>query len=411
MKALVWLLLGSLGVPTAAFAQARLDVAVLTAPEVELPAFSAIAVAEFAGYKPREMEGFLKSALSDPARRVGKESSHHGFATVGPDHFRLVEREKLASVLSEIDLGQSGLVSEADRRRLGDLTGAALLLTGKVSRPEKTEEYTTYEYVEDDVKKTGHCFRRQVEVEVLARVIDIQTGEIIHAPTESGMRSDSHCDPNKSTALSGTKSVDHLAGRVMRRLGYRLANEVSPAWQRVVVPLAGGRSTREGLQIMRRENDVMKAGRWMIAHSEKETYDDALQYNAAVFLAFARQFERSREKLNSARAIKDTPMYRNFGEQLNQLEANNSRLAAMGIPVEPLKMVSERAKQRLTAEKVQVKGGPGRREPVYAEPGSGGIVVQVPGRMNLVVLERQVGWVKVRTFDGKEGWIDESRVK
>ena len=90
--------------------------------------------------------------------------------------FKMVEREKLASVLDEQDLADSGRISKKTGAQIGKLTGAKYIVTGSLSA------------FETDVKGTGGgvSFRginlggkkEDAYLAVDLRVIDTTTGEI-----------------------------------------------------------------------------------------------------------------------------------------------------------------------------------------------------------------------------------------
>ncbi|MEO8382932.1 MAG: CsgG/HfaB family protein [Acidobacteriota bacterium] len=94
----------------------------------------------------------------------------------GTGKFKMVEREKLAAILDEQDLADSGRVSKKTGAQLGKLTGAKYIVTGSLSA------------FESDVKGTGGgvSFRgislggkkEDAYLAVDLRVIDTTTGEI-----------------------------------------------------------------------------------------------------------------------------------------------------------------------------------------------------------------------------------------
>jgi curli biogenesis system outer membrane secretion channel CsgG len=94
----------------------------------------------------------------------------------GTGQFKMVEREKLAAVLDEQDLADSGRVNKKTGAKIGKLTGAQYIVTGALSS------------FETDVKGTGGgvSFRgisvggkkEDAYLAIDLRVIDTTTGEI-----------------------------------------------------------------------------------------------------------------------------------------------------------------------------------------------------------------------------------------
>jgi curli biogenesis system outer membrane secretion channel CsgG len=101
------------------------------------------------------------------------------------DVFTVVERRKLAAVLEEQDLAQSGRLKPGEGARIGQLTGAQYLVMGTISAYEDNE--TT------EVSGGGMFRRSKVEnvsggayLAVDLRVVDTTTGEVAFARTVEG---------------------------------------------------------------------------------------------------------------------------------------------------------------------------------------------------------------------------------
>jgi curli biogenesis system outer membrane secretion channel CsgG len=101
--------------------------------------------------------------------------------------FKMVEREKLAAVLDEQDLADSGRIKKGTGAKIGKLTGAKYIVTGSLSA------------YEEDVASTGGglSFRgisvggkkESAYLAVDLRVIDTTTGEIEFTRTVEGRSS------------------------------------------------------------------------------------------------------------------------------------------------------------------------------------------------------------------------------
>ena len=99
---------------------------------------------------------------------------------LGTGVFKVVERKKLNSVLSEQDLGASGRVSKNSAAKMGKITGAQYLITGSVSNFEASGS-----------KGGGFSFKgislggkkSTVSMGIDIRVINATTGEVEYART------------------------------------------------------------------------------------------------------------------------------------------------------------------------------------------------------------------------------------
>ena len=94
----------------------------------------------------------------------------------GTNKFKMVEREKLSAVLDEQDLADSGRVNKKTGAKIGKLTGAQYIVTGKLTAFE-----TDVKGTDGGVSFRGISLGGKKEDAYLAvdlRVIDTTTGEI-----------------------------------------------------------------------------------------------------------------------------------------------------------------------------------------------------------------------------------------
>lgn len=87
--------------------------------------------------------------------------------------FRVIERQKLESIMEEMKLGMTGLTDSATTREVGKMAGAQAIL------------FANFASVSYNAKKNSTFFARDVkeEVETImdARLVDMETGEILAA--------------------------------------------------------------------------------------------------------------------------------------------------------------------------------------------------------------------------------------
>ncbi len=100
------------------------------------------------------------------------------------DAFRVVERNKLDAVLQEQDLGASGRVSSRSAAKIGKLTGAQYLITGKVSDYSENSSGSGGGISFKGISLGGK--RKKSYIAIDLRVIDANTGEIVHSRTVEG---------------------------------------------------------------------------------------------------------------------------------------------------------------------------------------------------------------------------------
>ncbi|HMV67577.1 MAG TPA: CsgG/HfaB family protein [Myxococcota bacterium] len=405
-------LLGALLCPLSAWAlPADIELAFLAPPRNPMPGVTSLGVIGIGGFQGRAMEDAIVTALVDRNRGLpsGTRLLDDGSIKAWPNFYPVVERARLAAVINEQELGQSGLVDDGARASLGQLMGAGLLLTGTVGQPTFEEEWTT---TTTTVVKDGtsyqvvlQCLDRTVHVGFAARTIDATTGQIAQAPSYRRDLGDRACKPSRGDAEAAVASVDALALRAFPGLALAAANDIAPYWRLTKLDADRNKSTSEGLDVFRKENDLVGAAGWFLAQSEANAYDEWVRFHAAVFLTATLHFEEAHAHLDAARAINPRPVYAHFADTLSRLESDFQVLRSLGVPVEPL--VLRPTTRALDA--VTVKGS--KAVPVVGAPGGAEVVVQVPGGMTLTVVQREGEWIEVRTFDGKQGWIAASAVR
>lgn len=153
------------------------------------------------------------------------------------NHFSIIEREKINRVLEEQNMGMSGVMDEATAVEIGKILGVDAMIFGEVTQYEippdkeitkkvKKKKFTgKYRTVEKKDKKSGKTkkvkekiyedvwvdethFVRQGDVAVNFRVVDVKTGKLLAAYSDS--KSYNSQDDKKSFLEIITESPDKL---------------------------------------------------------------------------------------------------------------------------------------------------------------------------------------------------------
>lgn len=406
-----------LAAPSAALAApVELDFAFLVPPPLDLAGYSTLGVSGIDGFESTRVEDAIVAALLDDSRGLPE-----GVRLEGADgfearanHFPVVERSRLSTVLGEQDLG--GAISEETRARLGEVMGAGILITGTSLPPTAADAWSTKtvsKKVGDDwVKVNQHCLTRTVEVTLNLRALDATTGQILLAESVANAGAMESCAGSQDEAVAVMAAPAAIALELLPPLGYAVANQVAPRW--VIEQFRGERNkdTKEGIKLLKKERDLAAAAVEFRDGAQGDAYNDWLQYHAALTLAVGFHFDAAAEHLAAARAIKDRPPFRKLDERLGELRAHFDTLSDWGLPLAPIELGGAAASAAADAvETVRVKGNRKARVALTTEPGGGATVVEVPGAMTLTVLESRDGYVFVQTFDGKEGWLASDDVK
>ncbi|MGH7451049.1 MAG: CsgG/HfaB family protein, partial [bacterium] len=115
--------------------------------------------------------------------------------------FGVVERTRLQQVMSELQLGQSGVVNEAQAAQVGKLLGVDAIIAGNLS--VSFEDRWVKEDRED--KKKGKyqvdCNKRTANVSATIRIIKVETGQVIGSKQSSYKQDPQKCKDNSGSDL------------------------------------------------------------------------------------------------------------------------------------------------------------------------------------------------------------------
>ena len=143
---------------------------------------------------------------SSTASQLGDALSNELSAT---GNFKVVERQKLQSVLSEQELAEAGLVKKTTRAKTGQLTGAQYVVLGRVTSFEEGVSKKS------GGNQTSGCFmgicagggeqKSEVEayVSIDLRVVDTTTGEVAYSRTIEGRATDKAQASSNSIGIFG----------------------------------------------------------------------------------------------------------------------------------------------------------------------------------------------------------------
>lgn len=135
-----------------------------------------------------------------------------GNALINSGTFMVVEREKMASLVKEINFNASGLVNQKSAVAMGNMSGAAYIMTGRVvSADVKTTNFSGY----------GVSTKKSIyQLKVTTRIIDTATGAAIFSSSDTV--EDELQDTNHTYASDGD-----VFANLAEQLSYQIAEKVS----------------------------------------------------------------------------------------------------------------------------------------------------------------------------------------
>ena len=175
-----------------------------------------------------------KIAVSEFANdRVGLsykiETKLSKFRIDNKSFFTVVSRNDLKKILAEQKLQNSGLVSDENIVKVGELIGAQAIISGHVS-PATQQDSNFYEErlrcANSKCSKLEayavRCMKRVVGLSAELRVVDITKGDIIYAQNLSKHATFKHCLDDSRAIPSREMAAQNLAQRIANDFTYKL---------------------------------------------------------------------------------------------------------------------------------------------------------------------------------------------
>jgi hypothetical protein len=229
--------------PTVVYKKAR--VFVLVPPEQILPGVKKLAVLDFAGQGAdgRSLADVLTSRLFEKQRGV------QGFRTGGvfgigghtqegktlqqgafTDVFALIERSRLAQVLQEQRLAQSGVLDAAQAAQVGKVLGVDAIVVGTLSfsvTDQPLREEHRYTVNKRQYTRSVSCVNREGLMKVHARVVSAESGQVLGSVDRPLPVKSKHCDDEEG----GLPTGQSVAEASSHDLAEAIANYLAPHFE------------------------------------------------------------------------------------------------------------------------------------------------------------------------------------
>lgn len=399
---------------------------ILEPPEQTLIGIKKIAVMDFNGSYGRVVSDYLISALLEKGRGIttikgglfSKDKEGKTYQNGAQTNiFTIVERSRLEQVLGEQSLGKSGVIDETQAASLGKVLGVDAIIVGTVSpiadQTTTREEVSVYRN-DQWIKTMGDCVTNKVSVETRMRIINVNNGQIIGTKESSYKNADKKC----ADELGQLASVEDLIKQCVQASVYNdFVNYIAPRfvlWEFELKKI----KVDQYEDLSDKAIDAFESGNFDNAYViyasilKEDTYNDVAHYNVAVINEIVGNFQEAQDEYQSALNIRQDEDYTKALNHCQATNAFNNNLKALGVIITPHKFsVSEEKMKSTTAAKIKLKGGSGDRITLRLTPEtSGAVVVKVPGGIELELVEKSGSWYKVKTFDGKIGFINKDDI-
>lgn len=170
-----------------------------------------------------------------------------------------MERRRLDSLLSEMKLGETGLLDRSTVANLGKMVGAAGVYNGELTRAETADQsYTEPRSIcaQREIKRdkkgntyeggcalwsntTAQCTARTANVAFSVRLVRIETGEIVYSATHDGQVKSSSCREPATGEQKPIKSAQQLLIDAKEIALSRFRRDIAPIARMRAIELLG----------------------------------------------------------------------------------------------------------------------------------------------------------------------------
>jgi Curli production assembly/transport component CsgG len=330
--------------------------------------------------------------------------------------FGVVERTRLQQVMNELQLGQSGVVNEAQAAQVGKLLGVDAIIAGNLS--VSCDDRWVKEDRED--KKKGKyqvdCNKRTANVSATIRIIKVETGQVIGSKQSSHKEEPKKCSDNYGNDLPAPEAT---VDECLKNVAEELADYFAPHFELQKLEFAklegdDYKRFHETAKDALDRYDIDTAFLQYAAVAEQDPYNHAAQFNLGVLYDAVGDYKHAQEKYNMAAKLKSKEGdYIKAQSRVAKQVAFWDDLNALGIFIQERKFeVSTEQVQAAAIPKIQVTGSGSDRFEIKAEPNRASqTLVKVPGEIELDLVQDAGDWFKVKLLDGREGFISKRNAK
>ena len=405
---------------------------VLVPPEQILPGVKKLAVLDFTG------EGADGHSFADAvtARLFEKQRGIEDIKTGGmfgvgghmqegktlqqgafTDVFALIERSRLAQVLQEQRLGQSGVLDEAQAAQVGKVLGVDAIVVGTVSNSvtdQHVREEHTYTQNKHQYTRTVSCVNREGLMKARIRIVSAQSGQVLGSVDRPLPVKSKHCDDEEG-GLPTEQSVAEESGRA---LADAVANYLAPHFELREFELEKIRNKQfEGLG--ERAAEFAEALRVDEAYAiyksihDQDAYSPEVLVDLGILNEVVGNWRQAKEFYDQAFQLKKSDDHKRGLDRMTRSLSFRDALAQLGVVIqEHTFAAASEDVARATANMVEIRGGGEDRIPIRALPDDHSeVVASVPGGVTFQVVREEGNCFRIKLLNGKEGYVQKDKVK
>lgn len=304
---------------------------------------------------------------------------------------------------------EEGLTTKVFNKVVRGSSGADALISGTMETvgPDDSQ-YTAKKIIYNaKMEKVGEkevrCVKRKAALTARMTVTKAEDGSILHSDSATGDWEDSRCEGDSKTLLSGSD----IFNRIAKTLAPKLADKIIPHCAVAKISLQKDKRTKKiNKLVKKRQYD--EAGSMYKTVLKGDDYNYAANFNIGVLNEAFGNYDEALKYYRKAEAIKSNKDNTRAMERVEKRQDEVERLKGYGMSVAP--HVFGQGSGRLV--KQVTKGKNKDRWEVYEKPENGSAVTfRIPGGMAVSLTGVEGGFLKIKTFDDREGWILKENVK
>jgi len=163
--------------------------------------------------------------------------------------FRVIERDRLADMLEEIKIGETGFADEKQMKQIGKVAGADALFLSNLTSVDYNEE----------VKKIGP-FKKMVQtirITIEGRMVNTETGEILAASKRERVYTHSFRQFTESVTTGAAKDKSEFIRRAIASCAKYITREVAIQIRRDIYDVHVG--SKEMKELLEQEEDELES--------------------------------------------------------------------------------------------------------------------------------------------------------
>ena len=400
----------------------KIKVFVLQPPELVLEGVKQLAVMDFEGefgsaFTDALVNQMLKSdrGITDVRQgffsgsREGVSLQEGAYTNI----FDIIERGRLAQILSEQSLANSGLIDPNQAVQIGQIAGVQAIVVGEISYTHKTEDGKVEQRTKQGTRYVPARFRR-VETTIKYKVIDVQTGRILGSDERRAAVEDRKYDQEINNIFDVRSGVESC----IVTLSYSAANYLTPHFELgefefQKVKEKNVKDKADEAAKLAEDLEVDKAYLVFNSLREIDSYNHKLLYNMGILNEVVGNAHEAKEFYGMALQL--NPKEGDYQKALDRIEKSvifQDVLARIGVEIQTHSFDFSEAQQAAAlAETIELKGKDSERVPVYKSPAMSEVVARVPGGTSFVVLASDKGCYKIKLLGNAEGYVSAADVK